>query len=108
MADLTGRCDCEAVTITVPNLPVRLTDCPCNYCIRTGVRWAYYPKDSISVTGPTQSYRRAARRLAFHRCAACGVLTHWWPKTIDWKNAGVNMRNFDSSALAGIPIGPPE
>ncbi len=60
------------------------------------------------MTGTTDSYMRGARRLAFHRCASCGVLTHWTAVTVDWENAGVNMRNFDPAVLVDIPIGPPQ
>ena len=108
MADLSGTCDCGAVTINVPHPPRRLTDCPCDFCTRTGVLWAYYPKDTVTVEGPTHSYARARRRLLFHRCTTCGIVTHWSPETVDWKNAGVNMRNFAPDALRDIPAGPPQ
>ena len=108
MVALDGQCDCGAVRIKVPQIPARLTECPCDFCRSTGVLWGYYPRDIISVTGETDSYRRAARRLAFHRCAICGVLIQWTAETVDWINSGVNMRNFNPASLAHLPVGPPE
>ena len=98
-----ARCDCGAVEVVIPRAPEKLTVCPCDFCRRVGVRWAYFPEVDVTITGETDAYRRGAKRLAFHRCATCGCLTHWQAETVDWENSGVNMLNFDPEVTDGLP-----
>ena len=101
---LTTTCDCGAVSITLPKLPLQITACPCSFCTRMGAAWGYFPKETVTVSGPTDTYRRGQKRLAFHRCKTCGALTHWAAVTVDWQNTGVNMRNFPADMLQDIPV----
>ena len=69
-----------------------------------GARWAYFKADEVRTRGHTAYYLRAARRLEFHRCSACGILTHWIGHNGASLNIGVNAVIFDPSAIAHIPI----
>ncbi len=106
MADtpLEGRCDCGAVTLTLPAPPDRINACPCDYCRRIGARWGYYPPEAVTVMGETDPYLRASKALEFRRCRICGVTTHWqWPGGCG-PNTGINMNNFDPARLADVPV----
>ncbi|WP_102108245.1 GFA family protein [Oceaniglobus roseus] len=100
---LTVTCDCGAVTVTAPGLPDEVNACPCGWCQRIGARWGYYRRSSVTVTGETQVYLRASRRIEFHRCLVCGAVTHWLPNT-GLDRAGVNLANLDPSLYAAVPV----
>jgi hypothetical protein len=97
-----ASCHCGAVTVTADAPPNEVTDCDCSLCRRYGVLWAYYPTRAVAVCGPTDRYSRGARSIAFHRCAACGCVTHWAPVTREEDRMGVNARLFDPLLLAGV------
>jgi hypothetical protein len=99
-----GRCDCGGVTITVPGLPETVNACPCAFCRRVGGLWGYYPRAAVSATGETHVYRRASRVIEFHRCAVCGVLTHWIEPEGFLPHMGVHMKNFDPAIIADVPV----
>ncbi|MGB3554858.1 MAG: hypothetical protein WBA25_09480, partial [Jannaschia sp.] len=79
--------------MTVPGPPDRINACPCDYCRRIGARWGYYEAKTVTVEGPTASYRRADRIIAFYRCTECGVLTHWGDPDGRIPKVGVHMEN---------------
>ena len=84
-----------AVRFTVDSPPAQVNDCTCSICRRYGALWAYYPVAQVTFapdSGPTDTYVWKDRILAFHRCRACGVLTHWSPTDPDWPRMGVNAR----------------
>ena len=102
---LHGRCDCDAVTITLERRPERINPCACDYCRRAGARWGYVDGAEVRIEGATVPYRRAARAIEFRRCELCGVLTHWqWPGRPVDRSVGINMANMEPDALAGIPV----
>ncbi len=99
-----GSCDCGAVVLRIPGLPSEINDCPCSFCQRLGALWAYFPPGTVVVSGQTRIYRRATRLLAFHRCAVCGVLTHWTGPEGRATKMGVNMVNFACPEVAAVPV----
>lgn len=99
-----GRCDCGRVTITIPSLPEIINACPCDFCRRVGAHWGYYPSGSVTVTGETHAYRRGARIVELHRCADCGVLTHWIDPESRVVHMGVHMKNFHPATTADVPV----
>lgn len=103
MTKLTGTCHCGAIRVTVPEAPGWLTCCNCSICRRLGTLWAYYPPDSVVVTGhpeKTEGYVHGDRMLRLLRCKSCGCVTHW--EAIEREaegRMGVNMRNFEPALL---------
>lgn len=104
----TATCHCGAVKVEVPSLPETLTDCNCSICRRLGTLWAYYPIESVKVTGHpdyTDAYVWGDKMLKTIRCGNCGCVTHWEP--VD-PNAGgkmgVNARNLEPHLLTGVRI----
>ena len=88
-------CDCGAVRLEVAAAPERLNDCQCDWCQRLGALWAYYPADQVKLVcepGGTETYQRASRRLAFHRCRVCGLTSHWASADGTGRRVGVNAR----------------
>jgi hypothetical protein len=92
-----GSCHCGAVRLTVRTEPVEVTECNCSICRRLGARWAYYsPKDvTLPKAGSTQPYVWGDRMLAFHRCKACGVTTHWQSLDGSKDRMAINARIFN-------------
>ena len=104
---LTGTCHCGAVEIQVPTKPRRLTSCNCSICHRYGTLWAYYARDRVKIIAPKGAldrYSWGAKGLSFCRCANCGCIINWQPKSRTRNRMGVNFRNFDSSLLESVRI----
>ncbi len=90
-----ASCHCGAVRLTLDNAPAEVTACNCSICRRYGVLWAYYRPDQVRLAPPdaaTDTYEWDDRSLAFHRCRACGCVTHWSPLNRDPDRMGINAR----------------
>ena len=86
-------CDCGAVRLEIARDPVELNDCQCSWCQRTGALWAYYQTDEVRFLcepDATYTYQRGPKRLDFHFCRTCGLLTHWSHRDRAKRRMGVN------------------
>jgi len=102
-----ASCHCGAVRFSVATAPDDLNDCACSICRRYGTLWAYYRLDEVifeAGSGPTEIYLRGDRVLEFHRCQACGCVTHWAPVDRTHLRMGVNGRLFAAEAVELIPV----
>jgi len=54
--------------------------------------------------GPTDTYIWNHRMLEFHRCRACGVVSHWSAVDPAFERMGVNARLMEPAVLAAIPV----
>src|SRR5262245_47575009 len=102
-----ATCHCGAVRIEVPEAPQTVTSCNCSICRRTGVLWAYYPPSRVRFlepSGKTDFYMWGDRELQLHRCAGCGVITHWSPVDPAGDRMGINARNFAPEVTAAARI----
>jgi hypothetical protein len=100
-------CHCGAVTLTCETAPQTVTDCNCSICRRYGVLWAYYSPAQVTLTPPdarTDIYMWDDRSIRFHRCAACGCVTHWSPVDPARDRMGVNARLMPLEALERFRI----
>ena len=81
-----------------------VTDCNCSICRRYGVLWAYYAIDQVQITGETDFYVWGDRQIQFHRCRACGCVTHWAPVSPERNRMGINSRmmSLDIRAQARV------
>jgi hypothetical protein len=110
---ITAACHCGAATLTAPTPPTEVTECNCSICRRLAARWAHYNPAGVTLPAPatTQVYVWGDRMLAFHRCKACGVTTHWQSldgardrmainarlmDDLDWDR--IKVRQFDGAA----------
>ena len=105
---LVGTCHCGAVRIEVPEAPQELTDCNCSICHRYGALWAFYEAGTVHVIGHpenTAEYVWGPKTIRTLRCRSCGCVTHWEPLHLEPNGRlGVNIRNFDPSALTSARI----
>ena len=105
---LTATCHCGKLRLSVPEVPRTLTRCNCSICHRYGALWSYYEQSSVElVESPEdrQDYIWGAGNLRFVRCATCGCLMYWtWVSPRPSAKMGVNMRNFESVAMASVPV----
>jgi hypothetical protein len=109
---LTLSCHCGKVRLELPRVPRSLTQCNCSICRRYGVLWAYYERRALRVSGgkaalATYTWRNRVRE--YHRCKACGCVTHYEYRTrkrADGSDTvGVNVRNVDDpERVAHVPI----
>jgi len=98
-----ASCHCGAVRMALPHAPAEVTNCNCSICRRYGVLWAYYPASQVRVLpadAATDTYRWGDRTIAFHRCCACGCVTHWSADDARQDRMGINARLLDPSVLA--------
>jgi hypothetical protein len=106
--ELVASCHCGRATIRLPRKPESVTHCNCSLCTKTGFRGVYFRSDELEIAGEFQSYVRDDLKqpyLANHRCANCGILTHWTPLTDPpHERVGVNARLIDPAALKDAPI----
>jgi hypothetical protein len=92
-----AACHCGAVRLTAPSAPTTVTECNCSICRKLAARWAYYSPSEVGLpkAGSTQPYVWGDRMLAFHRCKACGVTTHWQSLDGAQDRMGINARLMD-------------
>jgi hypothetical protein len=100
---VSGSCHCGAVRIEAPEVPEWVGACNCSLCRRTGWLGAYYPDDSVRVTGETAVYVWGDRMIGIHHCPACGCLTHWKTLGEDFGKMGVNARLLDGFEVTAVP-----
>lgn len=100
-----ASCHCGSITIEVATAPAEVTECSCSICRRYGVLWAYYPLSQVKIVGgPTDAYMWDDRSISFHRCKACGCVTHWWPEGASADRMGVNARLMEIDTLKAARI----
>ena len=101
-----AACHCGAASLTVPTAPTEVTECNCSICRRLGARWAYYTPAEVTLPAPatTQVYVWGDRMLAFHRCKACGVVTHWQSLDGARDRMAINARLMDDLDWTGIRV----
>ncbi len=98
-----ASCHCGAVRLRLAHAPAEVTECNCSICRRYGVIWAYYRPEEVRLVPPhaaTDTYAWDDRSLDFHRCRACGCVTHWQPVNRDPGRMGVNARLLPPETLA--------
>ena len=78
---LSGTCHCGKCSWRLTGDPGSITACNCTLCRRYGALWAYgYENDTVTVTGPTGSYRRAELEkpeLEILFCRSCACVLSW-------------------------------
>lgn len=103
-----GACLCGAVRWTFQGMPEAATACNCTSCRRFGALWAYdYEGERIRVFGPTHSYSRGNRTLAFHFCPTCSCISYWRSTSLDEdgrRRIAVNLRLAEPDLVAPIVI----
>ncbi len=99
-----ASCHCGAVTLQVSSAPTEVTDCNCTICRRYGARWAYYSPQDVVVRGETDVYLRGEKEIEFHRCRACGCVTHWAPVDKAHDRMGVNTRMMEPDVVTGVRV----
>jgi len=77
-----AACHCTAVRFEIDKPPAWLLDCNCTICRRYGALWTYYhgAGQALLLRLPepnlTETYLWNDHSIAFHRCRACGCVTH--------------------------------
>ena len=102
-----ASCHCGAVRFSVETAPEQVNDCNCSICRRYGTLWGYYRPSDVGFSGengPTDIYMWGDKSLEFHRCRACGCVTHWSPTNRERQKMGINARLLPAEVLAAIPV----
>src|SRR5262245_19703419 len=79
-----AHCSCGSVKAVATGEPEAVVACHCLECQRrTGSPFgvgAYYPRDRVSVSGPTQAFSRrtdSGETFTSHFCIRCGTTVYW-------------------------------
>jgi hypothetical protein len=79
-----ARCSCGAVVLLLPGPTNRVAACHCIACQRrTGAPFgvgAFYPADSVTISGAPKEYVRAAESggtVRSYFCTDCGSTVYW-------------------------------
>ena len=101
-----ASCHCGAVRMAIDAAPETVTDCNCSLCRNYSVLWAYYPLAHVRFVerGATDIYMWGKRSLEFHRCAACGCVTHWAAVDKARDMVAVNARLLRPDVLAAARV----
>ncbi|MCY1014492.1 GFA family protein [Pyxidicoccus sp. MSG2] len=102
-----ATCHCGRVSIEVQTEPTQVTDCNCSICRRYGVLWAYYSLQQVRVRteGSAQdTYQWGEQKIAFHRCAHCGCVSHWAALDPARDRMGVNARLMPLELLSRVRV----
>lgn len=96
-----ATCHCGAIVIALAEAPSEITQCNCSLCRSYGVIWTYVDAEQISVPANlrTDTYAWNGRHVDFHRCSACGCVTHWTPKDAKRSDRGINANLLPADAL---------
>ncbi len=99
-------CHCGAVGFEIETAPSEVTDCNCSICRRYGVLWAYYSPTLVRRVegGPTDAYEWNNHAIAFHRCRACGCVTHWSSNDPTRDRMGIHARLMEPDVLAAARV----
>jgi hypothetical protein len=100
---LHASCHCGAVHLEIEGELTEVTDCNCSICRRYGALWAYFPVTQVRLTpeeGGADLYLWGDKDIEFHRCKACGCVTHWSPIDKTRNRMGVNARLLEPDELA--------
>ena len=103
-----ASCHCGAVELEIDEKPESLTQCTCSICHRLGAQWAYYTRQQVRVTGPSdarKAYMWGDKCIEFYHCKSCGCTTHYESveKDADSRIA-VNSRMMRRGDIAGIRV----
>ena len=86
MATSVAACVCEQFTLSCSGDPAQVTLCHCLACQRrTGSTYgiaAFYPRESVRVTGDATAYTRQSDSgypVTFYFCPHCGATVYWKP-----------------------------
>jgi hypothetical protein len=102
-----ASCHCGAFRFAVESAPQDVNDCNCSICRRYGTLWAYYQAPQVrfdASNGATDIYMWGDRDLEFHRCRACGCVTHWAATDPTYTRMGVNARLMALDVLTATPV----
>ena len=104
--DVVATCHCGKVSIRLAAAPKTIAHCNCSLCRRYGVLWAYYPKAEVTINAGavTDTYAWNGKNVDFHRCADCGCITHWWPRSASRDRVGINARLLDPALVMAATI----
>jgi hypothetical protein len=104
---VTASCHCGAIHLELDSAPETVTDCTCSICRRYGVLWAYYSPAHVRILAAPNStdiYMWSDRSIEFHRCKACGCVTHWAAVDPKTDRMGVNARLMDLEVVAAARV----
>jgi hypothetical protein len=80
-ASISGTCHCGKCSWRLLGDPGSITACNCTLCRRYGALWAYgHEGETVTVTGPTSSYRRAELEKPYLEtlfCPTCACVLAW-------------------------------
>jgi hypothetical protein len=103
-----ASCHCGAVSLTLAEAPLTVTDCNCSICRRLGVLWAYYPPDQVAISAApeaTAAYVWGDATIEFRHCRVCGCVSHWAPLDDRFPGRmGVNARLMPPEVLAAARV----
>ena len=106
-AVIRSSCHCGTVRLEIAAAPAKVTECNCSICRRYGVLWAYYRPEQVRLVpadAATDVYMWDDRSIGFHRCRACGFVTHWAAVQPGRDRMGVNARLMDPNVLARAQV----
>ena len=103
-----AACHCTALRLEISELPDWVLDCNCTLCRRYGAIWAYPSAGTVKVVAgedATETYLWGDRMIAFHRCKACGCVTHFTGQgTSPPRIHGVNTRMIATLDPASVRL----
>ena len=102
-----AACHCTAIRLEIEAAPSWVNDCNCTLCRRYGALWAYYEPGEVKLVqgeGTTDTYLWDSKMLAFHRCRACGCVTHFEALTDTPFICGVNARMMPALDPANVRV----
>lgn len=102
-----ATCHCGAISIGMTNAPSVVVECNCSLCRRYGVLWVYFDRDELTGVPEgeaTHTYAWNGKHVDFHRCAACGCVTHWAPRAPGRTTLGINARLLPPEIVAAARL----
>ncbi|MDB4511974.1 hypothetical protein N9060_00785 [Arenicella sp.] len=103
-----GKCHCENVRISIPQLTNFATRCTCGICSRYACVWGYFTESEVGVSiGQlgVEEYCYGDKQINFIRCKNCGCVTHYTStKSGPEQRLAVNYLMFERTVLDKLVI----
>jgi hypothetical protein len=110
-AAIGGTCQCGNCSWQLLGDPGSITACNCTLCRRYGALWAYgHEGETVTVTGPTGSYRRAELDKPYLEilfCPTCACVLAWRGLVLEEdgrRRMAVNVRLAAPEAVMDLSI----
>jgi hypothetical protein len=101
MSDLSGSCNCGAVSFKLAQAPTEATACHCTQCRKQSGHYfasANLPKSALQLSGEEHiTWYQSSEKVRRGFCSKCGCWLFWEPVFRDWTSVALGSLNDNTN-----------